>query len=155
MLWDSSGPVAFHSLNSIFPLPYRTPIQTLIRMNNQISVLNPPSALPTIDQLIDLEIRVIDEIAALKEEIDAAMPEIDAISPGKSIGHLSRNAMLQSYEMIVEAQHRREARLVLLERALHRMDIGDYGECETCREGISWARLDAQPEARYCTSCVL
>ena len=152
MLRDSPGRVAFHSLNSIFP--YRTPIQIFIRMNNQISVLNPPSALPTIDQLIDLEIRVIDEIAALKEEIDAAMPEIDAISPGKSIGHLSRNAMLQSYEMIVEAQHRREARLVLLERALHRMDSGDYGECETCREGISWARLDAQPEARYCTSCV-
>lgn len=123
-------------------------------MNNQVTVLKPLPSIPTIDQLIDLEIRLIDEIAALKDEINAGMPEVEAISPEKSIGQLSRNAMLQSYEMIVEAQHRREARLMLLERALDRMDSGDYGECETCHEGISWARLDAQPEARYCLSCV-
>ena len=77
----------------------------------QITELDPPTVLPSIDQLIELEIRVIEKIATLKDEIRAAMPEIEAVSPEKSIGHLTRNAMLQSYEMIVEAQHRREARL--------------------------------------------
>lgn len=122
--------------------------------NRQLIPLPPSSALPTIDQLIELEIRVIEEIATLKDEINAAMPEIEAASPEKSIGLLSRNSMLQSYEMIVEAQRRRETRLALLEKALDRMDSGDYGECETCREGIFWARLDAQPESRFCTRCV-
>lgn len=125
-----------------------------MNMNSQLIALKPPSPLPTIDQLIDLELRVIEEIANLKDEIREAMLEIEAASPETSIGQLSRNSILQSYEMVVEAQRRREARLLLLERALDRMDSGDYGECETCREGILWARLDAQPEARYCTSCV-
>jgi DnaK suppressor protein len=123
-------------------------------MNSQLIALKPPSPLPTIDQLIDLELRVIEEIASLKSEIHEAMLEIEAVSPWTSIGQLSRNSILQTYEMAVEAQRRREARLLLLERALDRMDCGEYGECETCREGISWARLDAQPEARYCASCV-
>lgn len=123
-------------------------------MNTLLTPTKPPSPLPTIDQLIDLELRVTEEIATLKEEIQEAMLEIEAVSPETSIGQLSRNSILQSYEIAVEAQRRREARLQQLESALERMDSGDYGECETCREGISWARLDAQPEARYCTSCV-
>jgi len=125
-----------------------------MNMTSQLIALKPPSPLPTIDQLIDLELRVTEEIATLKDEIQEAMLEIEAVSPETSIGQLSRNSILQSYEIAVEAQRRREARLQQLESALERMDGGDYGECETCREGISWARLDAQPEARFCTSCV-
>lgn len=125
-----------------------------MNIDSQLIALKPPSPLPTIDQLIELELRVTEEIATLKDEIQEAMHEIEAASPETSIGRLSRNSILQSYEIAVEAQRRRESRLLLLERALERMDSGDYGECETCREGISWARLDAQPEARYCTSCV-
>jgi len=37
--------------------------------------------------------------------------------------------------------------------ALHRMDIGQYGECPECEEPISAKRLDAVPWARYCVTC--
>ena len=37
--------------------------------------------------------------------------------------------------------------------ALHRMDIGQYGECPECEEPISAKRLDAVPWARYCVAC--
>lgn len=123
-------------------------------MNNLLTPTKPPSTIPTIDQLVELELRVIEEINALKNEIDAARPEIEAVSPETSIGQVSRNDLLQSYEMLLESQRRREARLVMLESALERMDGGNYGDCESCHEPISWARLDAQPETRFCQMCV-
>lgn len=123
-------------------------------MKSLLTPTKPPSTIPTIDQLVDLEIRVIEEISALKDEIDAARPEIEAVSPETSIGQVSRNHLLQTYEMLLEAQRRREVRLVMLESALERMDCGNYGECESCNEEISWARLDAQPETRFCQKCV-
>ena len=125
-----------------------------MKMNSETTVLEPP-LLPTIDQLIDLEIRVTGEIEELKNEIEAAIPEIEAVSPESSVGDLSRNSIVHIYEMAVDAQNRREARLVKLEPALERMDSGNYGECEACHEGISWSRLDARPEARFCAQCVL
>lgn len=123
-------------------------------MNSLLTPTKPPATIPTINQLIELEIRVIEEINSLKDEIDAARPEIEAVSPEKSIGQVSRNHLLQAYEMLLEAQRRREARLVMLESALERMDGGNYGDCESCHEAISWARLDAQPETRFCQRCV-
>ncbi len=154
MIHDSSRPAALLGIPPPLHTVNQNPYPDLINMNSQLAEIKPPSTFPTIDQLVDLEIRVIEEIATLKDEIQAAVLEIDAVSPETSIGQLSRNSILQSYEMAVEAQRRREARLLQLESALDRMDSGDYGECEACREGISWERLDAQPEARLCTRCV-
>jgi len=108
---------------------------------------------PTIDQLIDLELKISDEIEELKKEVDSAAFEIDAISPDKSIGQLSRNTTFELYDMAVKAQQRRIERIECLNSALERMDAGDYGECDRCRKSISWARLEAQPETRWCNQC--
>ncbi len=37
-----------------------------------------------------------------------------------------------------------------VERALAKIDDGTYGLCETCREPIAPARLEAMPASRYC-----
>lgn len=37
-----------------------------------------------------------------------------------------------------------------VERALAKIDSGDYGKCETCGKEIAEARLEAMPAARYC-----
>lgn len=108
---------------------------------------------PTVDQLIDLELQIYDEIEHLKKEIDEAAYEIEAISPEKSIGQLSRNNTFQLYDMAVTAQQRRIERIESLRNALDRMDGGDYGECKSCRQSIAWARLEAQPETRWCNQC--
>ncbi len=108
---------------------------------------------PTVDQLIDLELQISDEIEHLKKEIADAAYEIEAISPEKSIGQLSRNNTFQLYDMAVQAQQRRIERVESLNSALDRMDAGDYGECKSCRQNISWARLEAQPETRWCNQC--
>jgi DnaK suppressor protein len=37
-----------------------------------------------------------------------------------------------------------------VERALAKMDSGDYGKCETCGKDIAEPRLEAMPAARHC-----
>lgn len=37
-----------------------------------------------------------------------------------------------------------------VERALHRLDDGTYGQCEVCHAQIGDERLEAQPAARFC-----
>ncbi|MDP2725930.1 MAG: TraR/DksA C4-type zinc finger protein [Dehalococcoidia bacterium] len=40
-----------------------------------------------------------------------------------------------------------------MERALHRMETGTYGLCESCRQPIEEGRLKALPYASLCLSC--
>ena len=41
-----------------------------------------------------------------------------------------------------------------IEDALAKFDEGNYGECESCHQRISEARLEAMPAARLCIKCV-
>jgi DnaK suppressor protein len=45
------------------------------------------------------------------------------------------------------------SRLKLIDVALRRLDIGEYGICEHCDGSISPKRLRALPWARYCIKC--
>ncbi|MBW8827599.1 MAG: TraR/DksA C4-type zinc finger protein [Acidobacteria bacterium] len=40
-----------------------------------------------------------------------------------------------------------------VERALAKLDEGNYGRCETCGKDISEARLEAMPATRFCRDC--
>ena len=40
-----------------------------------------------------------------------------------------------------------------IQRALHRIDAGTYGICESCGAEIAPARLEAQPDATRCINC--
>ncbi len=37
--------------------------------------------------------------------------------------------------------------------ALDRMELGTYGKCERCGQGIPFERLEALPTARLCMAC--
>jgi RNA polymerase-binding transcription factor DksA len=43
--------------------------------------------------------------------------------------------------------------LTEIEDALAKFDAGTYGECESCHQLISDARLEAMPAARLCINC--
>ncbi|MGH9165270.1 MAG: TraR/DksA family transcriptional regulator [Acidimicrobiales bacterium] len=40
-----------------------------------------------------------------------------------------------------------------VDRALAKLDSGEYGVCEECHQPIDVARLEAKPAARFCISC--
>ena len=48
---------------------------------------------------------------------------------------------------------RERKKLQLIEDALHRIDTGEYGECEECGGEIVTGRLDAMPFTRLCVTC--
>ncbi len=43
-----------------------------------------------------------------------------------------------------------DAQLADIDRAMRRIESGDYGKCEACGRPIGDERLDARPAARYC-----
>lgn len=45
-----------------------------------------------------------------------------------------------------------EAELADIERALHRLDAGAYGECDICHRPIDEERLEAMPATRFCVA---
>ena len=40
-----------------------------------------------------------------------------------------------------------------IDHALHKLNVGTYGACETCGQPIMKARLKAIPQARQCIQC--
>lgn len=55
----------------------------------------------------------------------------------------------------IDATVREAAALVLVEidAALRRIELGSYGRCQACGEGISRERLIALPMATWCGAC--
>ncbi len=106
----------------------------------------------TIEQLIELEIKVRELVA----ELEQAITHADLRPPGQldgTEGRLSRQDSLMRHQMEMEAQRRRQLRLQLLKEALHRMDAGTYGICKACGKEIEYSRLELQPEALVCSDC--
>jgi DnaK suppressor protein len=69
-------------------------------------------------------------------------------------GHADLTAHWHDWETVVEPLAeplRRE--LVEIERALQRIDEGNYGLCQACGGPMGMQRIRAIPEARYCVSC--
>lgn len=56
-----------------------------------------------------------------------------------------------SLVMALEAEGKEE--LALIDKALHRIEAGTYGQCQRCGEAIDEARLQALPYAAYCIDC--
>jgi RNA polymerase-binding protein DksA len=63
----------------------------------------------------------------------------------------SLNEMLTEINLAMLSQHQHE--LKNLQRALKRMEQGDYGMCVDCNAPIAIARLQAYPTAVRCINC--
>ena len=71
----------------------------------------------------------------------------------QSVGRLSRMDALQVQAMAKAEQERRQTRLRRVEMALGRIELGDFGYCVQCEEGIEPKRLDADPTVPLCIKC--
>ena len=69
------------------------------------------------------------------------------------VGRLSRMDALQAQQMALETERRNRARLLLVQRALERIEQGEYGDCLACGEPIDPRRLEADPTATRCIAC--
>ena len=68
-------------------------------------------------------------------------------------GRLTRMDALQSQAMDLEIERRRHFEIERIERALQRIDEGEYGYCTACGEEIAAKRLEHDPTAPVCINC--
>jgi DnaK suppressor protein len=85
--------------------------------------------------------------------LDDAAAETVALDQGK-VGRLSRMDALQQQAMAQASSTAHKQQLFNIARALDKIATGDYGYCEQCDDSILFARLQVQPEADYCVSCL-
>jgi phosphoserine phosphatase RsbU/P len=62
---------------------------------------------------------------------------------------LERRAQLQAASNSISADYLNEL-IAEIDAALHRMDIGSYGICESCHDTIELDRLESNPLIRFC-----
>ncbi len=69
------------------------------------------------------------------------------------VGRLSRMDALQQQEMAKAGKQRQEQQLILVNRALIRLEENEYGYCLECDEVIAYSRLQIRPESEFCVAC--
>jgi RNA polymerase-binding transcription factor DksA len=104
----------------------------------------------------------LEELATrVRSDADRLLDQARTPSGGNGGGELS-NAPLHLGDMGTEEYlHDMNTTLLANEQyivseageALHRMDEGTYGNCESCGRAIAIARLEAIPYTRYCVKC--
>lgn len=68
-------------------------------------------------------------------------------------GRLSRMDALQGQAMSIAAANRRKQELKNIERALQKIESGEYGVCELCDADIPIRRLEFNPTVLHCIDC--
>jgi DnaK suppressor protein len=102
---------------------------------------------------IRLKVLIQEKIEYLRSTLAKENEETKPIAPDVAIGRLSRLDSMQMQQMALAMERRQRAELEGLEAALLRIKKGTYGICETCRNEIAEARLQAIPDATLCINC--
>lgn len=110
------------------------------------------------DQMEVLRRRLEEERLRLRNDLDAVadwLPEYDGSPTDSRYGnHIADRATdTLEDEKSVALQSHLKGMLAEVERALQRMETGEYGWCENCQEPIDVERLEALPWASSCIRC--
>jgi DnaK suppressor protein len=107
-----------------------------------------PGEIKQLRQLLDAQQRKLEAL------VDSGQADIQPVTlDQQSVGRVSRIDAIQQQQMAIANQHQASAQLRSIEKALQRIEDGDYGECHECGNPIAFARLQAQPFAILCIDC--
>ena len=105
----------------------------------------------TIKKYKDLLIKEKDELKLLSLKTkDSRAP---VILDQQSVGRLSRMDAIQQQNMNLATETNRKQKIMKIENALKRIDIGTFGICISCSEQISEKRLSIDPTVLKCIDC--
>ena len=106
--------------------------------------------------LTDEQLAICKEILEDKKKRVLTLADADAVKDRDSL-RMSDEVDLASaeYEAAFENRLRDREKFLIrkIEKALVRIDEGEYDECESCGEYIAFKRLKARPETTYCIVC--
>ena len=111
------------------------------------------------DQLDEKAMQVLKNLliemrAQLKEQIKLSNPAVNVVKLDQtSVGRVSRIDAIQHQAIAVALQNKAKQQILNVNKALEAMEVGDYGFCVSCGQGVSMPRLLVRPEANLCLSC--
>jgi DnaK suppressor protein len=106
------------------------------------------------EQIATLASSLQQRLAELQQQIELAAPAASTVVLDQSkVGRLSRMDAMQQQHMADSTLQQSKRRLILVQKALAKINNDDYGYCELCDEIIAFARLQVNPEAALCLKC--
>jgi DnaK suppressor protein len=93
------------------------------------------------------------ELTAEYEQTTAAVAELGRTSDRDGDDEIDAGAKTAEREQQLGVVAAIRERLIQVQRALERLDAGEYGSCETCHRPITAERLAAFPSATACVEC--
>ena len=97
-------------------------------------------------RLLDEQARLTDIRRSLEQETAESDGELSSVDQHPA--DMGSDTFERSKELAILERTQRQ--LADVDRALRRLEGGDYGTCEACGEAIGAARLTARPAARLC-----
>lgn len=91
------------------------------------------------------------ELEAIAEQSDESIGTVELDQA--CVGRLSRMDAMQAQQMALEGDRRRRSQLAEIDRALARIDSGEYGSCNLCGEEIDQRRLLVNLLTTRCIAC--
>ncbi len=100
------------------------------------------------DTLLHLRTRLLSDMSQME---DTVLKDVDAVRMPSDMADVGTDAFEQ--ELTLNLMGNEKEVLEQIEAALERIELGNYGKCETCGRGIAKARLDAIPYTAFCVKC--
>ncbi len=75
------------------------------------------------------------------------------VAPDNAIGRLSRMDAISNKSINQSSLNTNRSKLILLKKAIERIDEPDFGICADCGEPIPIGRIMIMPEATFCVRC--
>ena len=88
------------------------------------------------------------ELLAQMAVLETPPSDRGSISFGKRVGEGTAMAVDRLSQVAVH--DKLQVTLAQVERALHKLDEGSYGDCDACGGPVGEGRLEARPWATYC-----
>ncbi len=111
----------------------------------------------TTGQRNQLHIALMELKKTLGQSLELSKDADKPVDLDQPFGRVSRIDAIQQQKMAAANRRGLEARYAQVLAALKQFDDDnaptDYGECRICEEAISFRRLEAKPESRFCLSC--
>ncbi len=82
---------------------------------------------------------------------DVRYPKTSGGSGGQALEDAADQ--VEEYSNLLPVEHSLELALQRVNKALKKIQRGDYGKCEKCGKNITEARLKIHPSSLYCKKC--
>lgn len=94
------------------------------------------------------------ELLVFADKTNKSTDNFDTVFPNYG-EHPDENAQeINTYEDTLPVEHALESDLAKINKALDKIEKGNYGICSNCGQAIDSKRLEAYPEAETCVKCV-